>query len=181
MSVKSLIYDDCCLLTNIDLNSQRIFQLLEHRFQSNSSTVSFDFKLFPPEQPSTNAKVSRSLLRFQPKSTSTIDDDDENVLSDGPSEEDEEDEEEEDNEEVFATNNDDYLDKLAEWQPGDFQPVIESDDDDVDENENIIQSVSTENNDENNQMDISIGKYSIIHHLRFIVFIFSFRYASHSS
>ena len=73
MSVKSLIYNDCCLLTNIDLNSQRIFQLLEHRFKSNSSTISFDFKLFPPEQPSPNAKISRSLLRFQPKVSSTTD------------------------------------------------------------------------------------------------------------
>jgi len=146
MSFKPLIYDDCCLLNNIDLNPQRIYHLLEHRFKSNSNKTSFDFKSFPPEQPSNNTKVSRSLLRFQPKIKYTNDYDD-NISSDSSSEE------EEDNEEISSANDDDYLNKLAEWEPENFQPIIETDDDDDDEDENIIQSVSTENNEENNQIN----------------------------
>jgi hypothetical protein len=163
MSFKPLISDDCCLLINIDLNSQRIYHLLERRFKSNSTTTSFDFKLFPPEQPSNNAKVSRSLLRCQPKITSTYDYE-ENISSDSSTSE------EEDNDEVSSVNDDDYLDKLAEWEPDNFQPVVDTDDDD-DEEENIIQSVSTENNDENNQMDHSSGKHSIVHQLKLIIYI----------
>jgi len=148
MSCQSFIYDDCCLLTNIDLNSQRISNLLERRFKSNSNKTSFDFKSFPPEQPSNNTKVSRSLLRIQPK-VKYINDYEENISSNSSSSEDEE-----DNEEELSTNDDDYLNKLAEWEPENFQPVTETDDDDDDEeNENIIQSVSTKNGDEDNQTD----------------------------
>ena len=152
MSVKSSIYDDCCLLTNIDLNSHRIRQLLERRFKSNSTKTSFDFKSFPPEQPSNNAKVSRSLLRCQPRIEYT-NDFDENITSDSASSE------ADDDEEVLSTNDDDdddYLNKLAEWEPESFQPIVETDDEE-DGNENIIQSVSTENTDGENQMDLSSG------------------------
>ncbi|CAF0777980.1 unnamed protein product [Rotaria sordida] len=154
MSLKSFIYNDCCLLINIDLNSQRIRQLLERRFKSNSNRTSFDFKLFPPEQPSNNAKVSRSFLRYQPKIIST-NDYEENLSTDSSSSE------EEDNDDVFSTNDDDYLNKLAEWEPENFRPTIDEDDDDNDEDENanIIQSTSEENNNEDNetnQMDYSI-------------------------
>jgi len=146
MSFKPLIYDDCCLLTNIDLNSQRIYHLLERRFKSNSNKTSYDFKSFPPEKPSNNTKVSRSLLRFQPKIKYT-NDYDENISSDSDSSS----SVAEDNEDILSTNNDDYLNELAEWEPLNFQPVIETDDND--EGENIIQSVSTENNEEDNQMN----------------------------
>ncbi|CAF4823501.1 unnamed protein product [Rotaria sp. Silwood1] len=152
MSYKSLFYNDCCLLINVDLNSQRIRQLLERRFKSISNKTSFDFKSLPPEQPSNNAKVSRSFLRYQPK-LKPIHDDEQNISTDSSSSE------EEDNDDALSTNDDDYLNKLAEWEPENFQPVIDDDDDeDENENENIIQSTSKENNNEDNeinQMDYS--------------------------
>lgn len=150
MSCTSSIYDDCCLLTNIDLNFQRISQLLEHRFKNNSNKTSFDFKSLSPEQPSNNTKVSRSLLRFQPK-LKYIHDYEDNISSDSSSSEEKDQEEEE----VVSTNDDDdndYLNKLAEWDPAKFQSMIETDDDDEnDEDENIFLSINTTNNNKDNQ------------------------------
>ena len=154
-----LTYDDCCLLFNITLNSERIFNLLVRRFKSNSTRTSFDFKSFLPEQPSNNAKVSRSLLRFIPNKDFN-NEIEENALSDSSSSE------EEDNEEVVSTNDDDYLNELAEWEPENFQPVIENDDDDdddgedEDEDESVIQSIDVDDNNvdnHTNQMDHSSG------------------------
>ncbi|CAF2813041.1 unnamed protein product [Rotaria sp. Silwood2] len=153
MSYKSLFYNDCCLLINIDLNSQRIRQLFERRFKCNSNITSFDFKSFPPEQPSNNAKVSRSFLRYQPKIKPT-NDYEENLSTDSSSSS------SEDNDDVLSTNDDDYLNKLAEWEPENVQPLSDNDDDgddddnnneDENQNENIIQSTSNENNDEDNE------------------------------
>ncbi len=160
MSFKPLIYDDCCLLANIDLNSERIYHLLERRYKSNSTKTSFDFKSFLPEQPSNNAKVSRSLLRCQPKLTYINDYEDNNSSNSSLSSS-----SEDENDDVFSTeDDDDRLNKLAEWEPSNFQPMIETDDEDEDEdedvNENIFESVTTENNDKDhsmNPMDISSG------------------------
>jgi len=154
MSFESSISNDCCLLTNIDLNSHRIRQLLERRFKSNSQKTSFDFKSFPPEQPSNNAKVSRSFLRFQPKIQFT-DDSEENLSSDSDSSE----EQEEEIEDIMSTNDDDYYKELAEWQPSSFQPMIETDDEE-DQPENIPEAIMTNNNipdSPTNQMDYSSG------------------------
>ncbi|UJR28413.1 hypothetical protein I4U23_009653 [Adineta vaga] len=66
-------------------------------------------------------------------------------------------EEQDDTEEVSSSNDDDYYKKLAEWEPGNFQPLIETDDDgDVDdEDETIIQTTTAETIEEDNAMDIS--------------------------
>ncbi len=158
MSCKTSIYDDCCLLTDINLNRERVYYLLERRFKNNSTKTSFDFKCFLPEQPSNNAKVSRSLLRCQPKNI-CINHYEDNTSSDAASSSPSDD----DHDEVFSTNedddDDDRLNKLAEWESEGFQPMIETDDDE-DDNENMIQSVNTENNNEDNAtnpMDISSG------------------------
>lgn len=152
MSFETLIYNDCCLLTNIDLNSQRIHHLLERRFKSNSQRTSFDFKSYPPERPSNHAKVSRSFLRVQPKIQSTDDSEEENLPSDADSSE----EPEKESEEVISTNDDDdyYYKKLAEWEPKDFLPIIETDDEE-DEIENMTESHTEDS--QSNQMDYSSG------------------------
>ncbi|CAM4773068.1 unnamed protein product [Rotaria magnacalcarata] len=165
MSFLQLINNDCCLLTNIDLNSQRVRQLFERRFKSNSSVTSFDFKSFHPEQPSNNAKVSRSLLRFQPKIQLSNDNEDNTATDSSSSEEDNHDDDDDD--ELSNNDYDDYLNKLAEWEPENFQVVTESDDDNVDdgddgvEESNIFQSISTNNHDQDNEiseMDCSIAE-----------------------
>lgn len=172
MSFTSLIYDDCCLLTNIDLNSERILYILERRFKTNSNRTSFDFKSLSPEQPSNNTKVSRSLLRFQPKLK--YNDDNEDSLSSESSSS------EEDQEEVVSTNDDndddddDYLDKLAEWEPDNFQPAIETDDenndddDDDDEEDNIFQTINSDNQPE--PMEHSSG--IMIRNILMYIFVF---------
>jgi hypothetical protein len=70
---RSLTYDDCYLLGTVRLCSERARQLLEHRFTSNLTKISFDFKSLLPEQPSTNAKVSRKFDRLGIGQTSTDD------------------------------------------------------------------------------------------------------------
>ncbi|CAF3679882.1 unnamed protein product [Rotaria socialis] len=161
MSFLQLMNNDCCLLTNIDLNSQRVRQLFERRFKSNSSVTSFDFKSFHPEQPSNNAKVSRSLLRFQPKIQLSNDYEDHISTGSSSSEEDSHD----DDGELSNNDYDDYLNKLAEWEPENFQVVAESDDDndddDDDDESNIFQSISNNNHDQDNEineMDCSIAE-----------------------
>jgi hypothetical protein len=175
MSFKASIYDDCCLLTNINLNPERVYHLLERRFKNNSTKTSFDFKSFLPEQPSNNAKVSRSLLRCQPK-TIYINHYEDNASSDAASSS-----SEEDHNDVFSTNDDDddRLNKLAEWEPEKFQSMIETDDDDddEDENENIFQSISTENNEEENAinpMDVSSGIKFFYLQITILMIYFSF-------
>ncbi|CAF1037009.1 unnamed protein product [Adineta ricciae] len=145
--------NDFCLLLNIDLNSRRIHRLLERRFKSNSNKHSFDFKSFAPEQPSNNAKVSRSFLRFQPKLTSP-NDSEEYMSSDSDCSSDNDQEDEVYETEVSSSNDDDHLKKLAEWEPEKFQPVIETDNDDEEdqeENDTTQQTITTEDN----QMDVS--------------------------
>lgn len=172
MSLKSFTYDDCCLLIHIDLNSQRIRQLLERRFKCNYNRTSFDFKSLSPEQPSNNIKVSRSLLRFQPKIIST-DDYEEHTSSELSSLDDdvEDDTDNDDNDEASFTNDDDYLNKLAEWEPHRFQPTVDPDEEDEDENNddddrnpNIFESLTQEvvnTSTAVNQMDCSLGRIII--------------------
>lgn len=146
----SLIYSDCYLLTDIDFNSKRISHLLERRFKINSYETSFDFKSLRPEQPSNNAKVSRSLLRYQPKlqyfhgyddnssSNSSSDDDDDNNSETMTS--------------INEEDEDDYLNKLAEWEPANFQASAETDD----EEEETMQSVDTDNDDDSQSAPMNI-------------------------
>ena len=155
MSSQPLLNDDCVLLANIDLNSARISHILERRFTSNSSRTSFDFKAFRPERPSNNAKVSRSLLRFNP-SFKVIDAVDEWSSSGSSSSEEEAEEEEEEDqkpEDLTSTDNDDYLKELAEWEPNSYLPIIE--DEEEDEDDTTVQSMDSPPDLQDGLMDIS--------------------------
>ncbi|CAF1486647.1 unnamed protein product [Adineta steineri] len=154
MNSSCLIYNDCCLLSNICWNSQRISYLFARRFRSNSSWTSFDFKFFLPEQPSNNTKISRSLLKFYSLKMNLSINDAENMSSDDL----------DDNlEEVSSpkapcnSNDDNHLDKLAEWEPGKFLPTIESDDDEeeVKDNNKIIANENTHTDSMNLSTEIS--------------------------
>lgn len=156
MSISTrLSYHDCCFLTDIDLTSERIQHLLECRFRSNSSKTSFDFKSFSPEQPLENIKVSRSFLRCEPK-LNTSNDYEENYSSYSSSSSDDDEQDE-----VFSNNDadDDRLNKLAEWDPLNFQSANETDDDDDEDNtnDNADQLTSTEDHS-TDSMDVSTGK-----------------------
>ena len=182
MSSETFMYNDCCLLTNIDLNSERIYRLLERRFESNSNSTSFDFKSLLPEQLSNNAKVSRSLLRYQPKLNSTNNNDEENLSSDSISSTDEDDYEvtsNNDNDDDNDNDNDDYLDKLARWEPENFRPMIETDDEDENnDQETMIQSIMIETDNENHQINYSTSitmiqrKKSIFDKIENLAFLF---------
>lgn len=154
MSISTLSSHDCCFLIDLVLTPERVQHLLECRFRSNSSQTSFDFKSFPPEQPTVNNKVSRSFLRCQPK-LNLSNDYDENYSSYSSSSDDDE------QDEVFSSNDadDDRLNKLAEWEPSKFQSANETDDEEEDD-DNTSQLTSVETNEENHSndsMDISTG------------------------
>ena len=157
MNSDQFTYDDCCILSNIILNSERISYRLEYRFKSNSIRTSFDFKSFLPEQPSDNAKVSRSLLKFCPISITSINNDD-NTMSSESSEE--EIEEISSPKTSFHASDDDYLTKLAEWEPSKPQPLIDSDDEE--EIRNDTQAIIHEN-DHIDSMDMSTGKFNLMY------------------
>ncbi|CAF5072717.1 unnamed protein product, partial [Rotaria magnacalcarata] len=72
---------------------------------------------------------SRSLLRFQPKIQLSNDNEDNTATDSSSSEEDNHDDDDDD--ELSNNDYDDYLNKLAEWEPENFQVVTESDDDNV--------------------------------------------------
>jgi hypothetical protein len=124
MNPKILTYDDCVLLADICLNSERISYLLEYRFKCNSNRTSFDFKSFLPEQPSNRTKISRSLLKFYPTVKNSMTNNNENLSSESS-----EDEIEEISSPKSPLNitDDDYLNQLAEWNPDKFQSIHESD------------------------------------------------------
>lgn len=158
-----MLSNDCCFLTNIHLNAERVHHLLQYRFQRNSSKTSFDFKLFPPEQPLDNIKVSRSLLRCQPKLNISNDYED-NFSSYSSSSDDD------DQDEVFSNNDndDDRLQKLAEWDPSKFQSVNDTDEEEEDDNP-IEPLTSVETNDEDHSSDSMDISTSIDHlHQQFI-------------
>jgi hypothetical protein len=142
-----MLQDDCCLLFDICLNSERISYLLEYRFKRNSNRTSFDFKCFLPEQPSNNRKISHSLTKNYSTIIKSIDNDDENVSSESS-----EDEIEQISSPKSSINltDDDYLDKLAEWEPNKSTLLVESNEDE--EEEETIQQM----NDEDAHID-SIG------------------------
>ncbi|CAF0761377.1 unnamed protein product [Rotaria sordida] len=171
MTSQPLTYDDCCLLSNICLNSERIFYLLECRFKSNSMRTSFYFKSILPEKLSNKAKISRSLLKILPKKVNSVDnnnnndddDDDESILSE--SLEDDIDKISLPKSPINAAaaaaagddDDDDYLNRLAEWEPNNLQPIIENDDNDDDEEEETrmdVQKINDENTNVN-PMDLS--------------------------
>ena len=159
MSLITSIHDECCLLTDIKLNPKRVYHLLERRFKNNSTKTSFDFKCFLPEQPSNNVKVSRSLLRCQPKIVHI------NRYEDSLSSDEASSSAEEEHDELSLIDNNegenDRLKILSEWDSVDVRSTIQDDDDDdEDENENIFQSINAENDEEDNStnpMDFSPG------------------------
>ncbi|CAF5069331.1 unnamed protein product, partial [Rotaria magnacalcarata] len=73
---------------------------------------------------------SRSLLRFQPKIQLSNDNED-NTATDSSSSEEDNHDDDDDDDELSNNDYDDYLNKLAEWEPENFQVVTESDDDNV--------------------------------------------------
>jgi hypothetical protein len=154
MNLRLLTYDDCYLLSNICLNSERISYRIEKRFKSNSNRTSFDFKSFLPEKPSNNTKVSRSLLKIYPINESSVNTNDENLSSESS---------ESETEEIpspklpLDTTNDDFLNVLLEWDPNKAQPVNESD---IEEEEEVRNDTQQINNDTipSDHMDISTGK-----------------------
>ena len=155
MKCGPLIYDDCCLLSNIRLNSERISYILECRFKKNSIRTSFDFKSIPPQVPSLNAKVTRSLLKVDQKKIQSLNNDDNESISTESSDN--------ANEEIpllktqIDTIDDDYLNRLAQWEPNNLQPSIENDDDEQ-EIENTTEVVTNENNS-SEPMDVLSGKF----------------------
>jgi hypothetical protein len=159
MNSNELTYDDCCLLSNIILNSERISYLLECRFKSNSIRTSFDFKSFLPEQPSNNAKVSRSLLKLYPIRINSNNNDDESISSESS---DEEIEEISSPKLSFNVNNDDYLDNLAEWEPNQQRPIVETDDEE--EVRNDIQAIIHDNTHAD-AIDMSAGEPNFMQRL----------------
>ena len=130
------IYDNCCLLNGVRLDAERVESILQRRFRSNNHQTSFDFKSIRPEKPSINAKVSRSLLRFNPGVVTRIRDENE-LISSSESSSSSEDEIETENEKLSKTD-DEYLNELAEWEPDRFLTILSDDDDDesmISENE----------------------------------------------
>lgn len=155
MSSQSPLNDDCVLLTNIHLNSARISHILERRFISNSNRTSFDFKAFRPEQPSNNAKVSRSLLRFHPN-VKAVGDGDEYSSPDSSSSDEEEDQKLKD---ASSANDDNFLNELAEWEPNSFLPIAEDDDEDEDDEDDVAhQSIESLEDLSGEPMETSAGK-----------------------
>jgi hypothetical protein len=140
----------CCLLNNISLNTERIFDLLECRFKSNSLKTSFDFKSFPPEQPADNIKISHSSFKFyNPTVTkSTENNDDESVSSESSNDEDEE---------VSSMDDlaeDDHLDRLAEWEPDKNSPIVESEEEEEDNVQQMNEEIT-----QVNPLDLPTGKF----------------------
>lgn len=128
-----MLNNDCCLVNNIYLNSERISSLLQSRFKRNSNRTSFDFKSCFIEQILNNIKFPRSSsFETYPRIIKTS----ENILSESSDEEIEQisspnlttDVMDDDN------NDDDYLDKLARWEPNKLS-TIETDEDDEEEEE----------------------------------------------
>jgi len=136
-----MLQNDCCLLSDKCLNSERIFDILEYRFKRNSNRTSFYFKTFLPEQPSNNIKLSHSLLKIHPKINESIDNDDENSSSESS-----EDEIEQISSPNMLTNltDDDYLDKLVEMEVKKSPSIVESSEDDEEEEE--IESMDSSTN-----------------------------------
>jgi hypothetical protein len=130
-----------CLLNNISFNTERIFHLLECRFKTNSLRTSFDFKSFPPEQPANNIKLSQSSLKFHPTVIQSIENDDESVSSESSNDEDEE---------ISSPKSandhdeDDYLNRLAQWEPDKNSPIVESEEEEEEEIEDNVQSMNEE-------------------------------------
>jgi hypothetical protein len=127
---KKMLQNDCCLLSDKCLNSERISYIFEYRFKKNSNRTSFDFKTFLPEQPSNNIKFSHSLLKIHPKIIESIDIDDENSSSESS-----EDEIEQISSPKMLTNltDNDYLDKLVEMEVKKSPSIVESSEDEEEE------------------------------------------------
>ena len=120
MNYRDSCYGDCCLLTNITFNTERISYLLERRFQRNSTKTGFDFKSFLPEKPSTNTKVSRLFLRIPLTSNARSTDDD--LLPDSaPSSPLASDHGRDEISSPILANTNDELDQLGAWEPGQLQ------------------------------------------------------------
>lgn len=154
MPCKQNLYEDCCLLSHIPLNEERISYRLQSRFKSNSLGTSFDFKSILPEKPSIRAKISRSFLRCSLNKIKT--EQDANEILPSESSDDEMDEIPSPKSSVNE-NYDDYLYKLATWVPSRGQTLIETDDEE-EENMPVDVQINQDANNLGDSMDISTGK-----------------------
>ncbi|CAF3222391.1 unnamed protein product [Rotaria socialis] len=154
MTSRQKAFDECCLLSHIRLSKERILYLLEYRFKSNSIRTSFDFKSIHPEKPSIKAKISRSLLRCNPNSIKSINNNDENNAFESS---DDEMNEISSPKSLTSVNDDDYLNTLAQWDPNAIQTMIESDEEEEEEQVDMRNDVQTtqDNNTNANSMDLS--------------------------
>ncbi|CAM4821042.1 unnamed protein product [Rotaria magnacalcarata] len=153
MTSRRKTFNECCLLSHIRLNKERILYLLEYRFKSNSIRTSFDFKSIHPEKPSVKAKISRSLLRCNLNSIKSINNNDENNVFESS---DDEMDEISSPKSPISVNDDDYLKTLAEWDPNAMQTMIESDEEEevqVDMRNDV--QTTQDNNTNVNSMDLS--------------------------
>ena len=132
MTCRDSFYDDCCLLTNITFNAERISFLLERRFQRNSTRTSFDFKVFLPEKPSTDAKVSRSFLRIHPTSHARLTDDDLSPDS-APASPSPADYDTDDIQSTANADDNENLEQLYDWVSGQYQATTNVDSDEEEE------------------------------------------------
>lgn len=173
--------NDFSIIIKLDFNEERINRILERRFKSNSSYVSYDYKSYRPKQVAINRKLNRSLLRFMPKKDENEDNDYEIISSSSSSSSSSfstpassEAEEEADEDEYYEQEhprrrktsrsfNNEFLENLAKWQPGTFRGIPENiqSDDEEEENENIFQSVQSSDSAEASpieNMDHSAGR-----------------------
>ncbi|UJR21090.1 hypothetical protein I4U23_024190 [Adineta vaga] len=123
---------DSCLLSNLCWNTERVSYHFQRRSQNNSFRTSFDFKSFLPVQLSGNVKISPSSLEFYPMTLNILDHDEQNVTS---AEESENEIESILSPKLDLNTNDEFLMKLAEWDPNNYQSRSEINDDDGDDDD----------------------------------------------
>lgn len=130
------MFERCCLISSTNFNPTRIVSLLEQRLKRNSSRISFDFKCLTAEKTERNAKISRSLLKIQPKNV-LIDENPSDLSFSSSNEDEDEIIEDEQQQEETSNRNDEYLDRLASWIPNETTQQIDEETEEEEEEEEI--------------------------------------------
>lgn len=162
----------CGFLEEFQLDSKRIYRIIERRYKSNNNKTSFDFKSIDPEKPSNNAKVTRSFLRFNPKMNAI--NAYENLISSASSQmsasdedgDDDGDDETNNGNQAPANNEDNYLEELASWRPDSFQPILQEESSNSADHELLNTRLSTCNQTNHSK---ALGKHKALMFL-FILF-----------
>ena len=129
---------------DVGWSPERVFYLLEHRFQKNSFRTSFDFKSFPPDQPAKNTKISRSGLELYSTGIKLVENEEENLSSEDESEE------ISSSKSTISLGEDEHLDKLAQWEP-EKSPLLNIESEEEEEMNEEIAHV--------NPVDLPTGKF----------------------